>query len=224
MQIITEVKNHPLTFPFKTEAEQFDAPRLQKWTTGEYHRLSELGFFDGKRTELIGGEIIVKHYYYNPTTGETLMGAMSSAHFTGVNLAGEAMRRAFGEGFIISVQCPLDFGEGSEPEPDVAVIVGNTRDFTDALPQTAALIIEVAESSLAFDRGEKASLYASAGILDYWVVNLRDRRLESRRRPIEDVNARFGFSYGDVSIFNENDSASPLANLNVQIAVADLLP
>lgn len=162
MQLVTEAEKYRFVSPFdvETEIEHSDAPRIQKWTKAEYYRLSEMGFLNGKRTELIDGEIIVKYYNQSKSTGKILMSAMSSAHFTAANLAGDVIRKIFQQDFIVSIQCPLDFGENSEPEPDVAVITGNPRDFKNALPKTAALIVEVAESSLTYDRGDKAISYA----------------------------------------------------------------
>lgn len=79
---------------------------------------------------------------------------------------------------------PLNLTPVSQPEPDIAVVKGSARDYAVAHPTTALLVVEVAESTLAFDRGEKASLYAGAGISEYWVLNLVARRLEVSRDPI----------------------------------------
>ncbi|MGH9832619.1 MAG: Uma2 family endonuclease, partial [Blastocatellia bacterium] len=86
------------------------------------------------------------------------------------------------------------------------------------------LVVEIADGSLDFDRGEKASLYAKAGIADYWIVNLQDRQVEVYRRPMVDANARFGFNYADKMIFKEDDPVKPLAKPKASIVVADLLP
>lgn len=114
--------------------------------------------------------------------------------------------------------------EISDPEPDVAVIEGKPEDCKDALPKTAALVIEIADSSLAFDRTEKASLYAKAGVRDYWIVNLKDRRLKVRRRPVEDETAIFGYSYSTLQILAENEIVAPLAKPEAEIKFTDLLP
>jgi Uma2 family endonuclease len=98
------------------------------------------------------------------------------------------------------------------------------RDFKDAHPTTAALVIEVADLSLSYDRTHKASLYAKVGIAGYWIVNWQDRRIEVHRLPIADANAEFSFSYGDKMIFNEGDSVKPLAKPKASVAVVDLLP
>ncbi len=186
-------------------------PRPYRWTREEYYKLGELGFFDDKRVELIEGEVIEMSPIYSP-------------HATSVTLAGDVLREIFGKGWVVREEKPLSLGINSDPEPDLALIAGKPRDFKEAHPSTAALVIEVADSSLLYDRNRKASLYAKAGIADYWIVNLQDRQVEVHRRPIADANAEFGFSYGDKLIFLEDDSVKPLAKPKASIAVADLLP
>lgn len=189
-----------------------EIPRKHRWTHDEYLQAHELGWFANQRAELIEGEIV-----YMP--------AMNVKHFQGVVKSSEALQLIFAKkGFFVSTQCPLNVSEISDPEPDVAVIEGKPEDFKDALPKTAALVIEIADSSLAFDRTEKASLYAKAGVEDYWIVNLKDRRLEVRRRPVEDSTAIFAYSYSTLQILAENEIVSPLAKPEVEIKIADLLP
>jgi Uma2 family endonuclease len=96
--------------------------------------------------------------------------------------------------------------------------------YKDAHPTTAVLIVEVAEASLTYDRTEKASLYAKAGIQDYWGLNLINRRLEVRRTPIVDSTQPFGFGYASVTILTETEFVAPLALAQAKIASADLLP
>src|SRR6185295_11529026 len=164
-----------------------DPPQVHQWTRDEYYKMAEAGLFEGKHVELIEGRIIE-------------MSPMGSAHATGVSLVGDALRSVTGHGFFTRSQMPLDLGDLSEPEPDLAVITGTPRDYTDAHPKTAVLIVEVSESSLDYDRVEKASLYAQAGISDYWVLNLLDRHLEVRRDPIPNQNELYGFGYKSVTI------------------------
>jgi Uma2 family endonuclease len=188
-----------------------DPPRIHQLTRYEYEKMGEVGLFVGKHVELIEGRIIE-------------MSPMGSSHATCVTLIGETLREGFGQDFVVRWQMPLDLGETSEPEPDVAVIPGRARDYALAHPKTAALIVEVAESSLDYDRVEKASLYAKAGIKDYWVVNLVDRWLEVSRDPVPDSSALYGFSYGSAAIHSESDSVSPLGAPQLSMVVRDLLP
>ena len=80
------------------------------------------------------------------------------------------------------------------------------------------------ESTLAFDRRYKGSVAASAGVADYWIVNLVDEVLEIHRRPTPDPSAEFGWRYLDVEVFRTAGRVSPLARPDVTIAVADFLP
>ncbi|MBA2494368.1 MAG: Uma2 family endonuclease [Acidobacteria bacterium] len=215
--------DNPIVF-FSYEESDIEEPSKIKWTREEYYRLSDLGFFNGKRVELIEGEIFVKYTYSEFDEGEYEMSAMSSLHYAGVNVAAEVLREVFKKKFFVAVQCPINVGEDSEPEPDIAVIEGKVRDFKNAIPKTAALVVEISDSSLFFDQTRKASLYARANIQDYWIVDVRNHRLEIYRRPIKDKTMFYGFGYAERLIFNEKDTVSPLAKPDAKIKVADLLP
>jgi Uma2 family endonuclease len=122
------------------------------------------------------------------------------------------------------MQGPLDLRPHSEPEPDVAVVPGRRQDYAVRHPHIALLVVEVSDTSLAQDRGDKASLYAAAGITDYWIVNLVDGQLEVFRNPIADPSQRHGHRYADVIVLARSDRVTPLAFPSVSIPVADLLP
>jgi Uma2 family endonuclease len=124
----------------------------------------------------------------------------------------------------VQTQSPIDLGELSDPEPDVAVIAGEVRDYTAAHPTTAALVVEVADTSFTYDRTTKASLYAKAGLAEYWIVNLVERQLEVYRHPVADPAALFGFSYAEVTRLAATALVTPLAAVSTTMAVADLLP
>jgi Uma2 family endonuclease len=173
--------------------------------------MAEVGLFDGKHVELIEGQVIE-------------MSPMGSPHITAVTLTSEVLRRVLGPGYFVRTQGPLDLGTMSEPEPDVAVIAGAIRDYTHVHPTTAVLIVEVADSSLTYDRTTKASLYAKADIADYWILNLIDRRLEVYRHPIADPEQPYGFGYDEVTRFTASDVVIPLAAEQAVIVVAELLP
>src|SRR6185369_8448859 len=86
----------------------------------------------------------------------------------------------------------------SSPEPDVVVVPGRPADYRHAHPARPPLAIEVSDSSLAFDRQQKGSLFARAGLEDYWIVNLVDRVLEVHRDPAADASAVFGWRYRSI--------------------------
>ena len=186
-------------------------PRQRAWTRDEYDRLTDLGFFQGERLELIEGQIVV-------------MAPMKSPHATATGLADDALRAVIGSGYIIRIQMPFVLGDRSEPEPDVAVVAGPRRAYAAAHPTMAVLLVEVADSSVEYDRKIKGSLYARAGIEDYWIVNLPERQVEVYRRPALDPDAFAGWSYADRHIARAGETVSSLAVPAAVIAVADLLP
>jgi Uma2 family endonuclease len=182
--------------------ENSDDRRL---TREEYERLVIEGFFEpDARIELLEGLLVEKA----PNT---------PPHATGITIGQIALRRVFTEGFEVWTQSPLALTFDSEPEPDVSVIPGTYREYVWGHPTSAVLVIEVAESSLAQDRGVKARLYARAGIPDYWITNLADRCVEVYRVPKDGA-------YTSRIVLREGDFVSPLARQDVKIAIADLLP
>lgn len=186
-------------------------PRVHRWTRDEYYKMSDLGLFGHKRVELIEGQVIE-------------MSPMGSIHATTVALVARAIEPVFGAGHFVRWQMPLAINDISEPEPDVAIIVGDIRDYLQEHPTRAALIIEVADSSLTYDREHKGSLYAKAGIADYWIVNLIDRQLEVYRDPVRDAKTLSGWRYATQIILKAGDGVSPLARPTAVIAVAEVLP
>jgi len=186
--------------------------RLRRWSRVEYERLVECGFFQpGDRVELIGGQLLVAE-------------PQNSPHATAVGLAEDALREAFGRGWVVRVQAPIALDDESEPEPDVAVVPGTRRDYRQGHPQRPVLAVEVADSSLVGDRTIKASLYARAGIADYWIVNLVERLVEVYRDPAPDPRAAYGWAYRRVQRQSEGAVISPLALIGATVAVADILP
>jgi Uma2 family endonuclease len=182
-----------------------------RWTGTEYDRLVQQGHLDHRRVELVNGEILE-------------MSPMSDQHAQGIQLTHYALLSALGlDAYTIQIRCPMRFGERSRPEPDVAVIAGTAREVK-AHPSTALLVIEVSDSTLAYDREVKAPLYAAEAIADYWIVNLADRCVEVHRRPMPDAVSPDGFRYGDVRVFTAGESIAPLAMPAATIAVDDLLP
>lgn len=180
-----------------------------RWSREDYYRLAEEGFFAGKRVMLIEGEIVA-------------MSPQNEPHSRAVSLTSRALEAAYAGAAYARVQMPLDLGQASDPEPDVAVVPGDPR--TDpARPRTALLVVEVADSSLAYDTGDKASLYASGGIADYWVVDLVNSRLVVFRDPKPDPAARFGHAYTSIRYLGRAESVAPLTVPNCPVAVADLM-
>ena len=186
--------------------------QVRRWTRQEYDKMVECGIFPpGERVELIDGEIIE-------------MSPQKSGHATAIRLTEEALRLAFGAGYDVRVQMPLALDPLSEPEPDVAVVRGSPRDYRDAHPASALLVVEVADTTLSYDREQKGSLYARAGVADYWILNLSEGRLEVFRDPIAMAQARYGWIYRTVGYYTAGEQVSPLAAPQAVVPVADLLP
>ena len=184
---------------------------LRRWTRAEYDRLVELGVFEGEPLELIGGQLVVAEPQY-------------PYHSSGISVTEHAIRAVLPRGWFVKTQAPVALDDESEPEPDVAVVQGSPRDYRWEHPVRPVLAVEVAESSLSFDRRRKGSLYARAGIEDYWIVNLVDRILEIYRDPGPDLSAFYGWRYRSVTTLAPPAAASPRAFPSIQIAVSDLLP
>jgi Uma2 family endonuclease len=101
---------------------------------------------------------------------------------------------------------------------------GEHRDYLHGHPSTAALVVEVADSSLGLDRRLKVVLYARAGLPEYWIANLVEGVLEVHREPGPEPETAYGWVYRSVEILRPPASVTPLAAPGSLIPVADLLP
>jgi Uma2 family endonuclease len=178
------------------------APRPLRWTCDEFHRLGDLGLFEGRRAMLINGVILE-------------LGPMNPPHALTLELVDNTLRAAFGTGWRFRSQSPLVLGQDVDPEPDYVVIAGTPRGSTGH-PTTADLVVEVADTSLDFDTNDKRQLYARAGVRDYWVVDINGRRLLVYRDP------QAG-DYATQQAFGPADTVAPLAAPTAAVRVADLL-
>ena len=192
------------------DVPQEDLLRPRRWTTAEYYALSDAGFFDEERVELLDGEIWT-------------LPAHGTPHFSAVRRAVAFLAEVFETGFDFRQQAPMTLEDGTEPEPDVLVVTGSWEDYEGhhPVPSEVRLLIEVSDATLRKDRGEKLRTYARAGIADYWIVNLVNRRLEVYRDP-----ASIDDSYGYKSVMTlfDGDTLAPLSAPGGTVAVADLFP
>ncbi len=189
-------------------------PPLPLWrmTRVRYDRLIDAGIFGPEdRVELLDGLLVARE----PQGGR---------HATAVSLVRGVLEKAFGRSYYVRDEKPIALDDQSEPEPDVAVVPGRPRDHRDAHPSRPVLIVEVADTSLALDRLRKGGLYARAGIADFWVLNLIDEVLEVYREPVPAASARYGWTYGSVSLLRRDALVTPLAAPGARIRVAALLP
>ncbi len=142
-------------------------PLVARLTVEEFHRSAELGIY-GKRAELIRGIVFEK----SPVTAlHRKLSKRLYDHLRDLRLAGH----------VVFHESPLTLRD-SEPLPDVAVVAGEDADFDRQHPTTAQLVIEVAVTSVAFDR-ENAQLFAEAGVPEYWIVLAEKQQVEVYLRP-----------------------------------------
>jgi Uma2 family endonuclease len=145
-----------------------------RFTVHDYHRMGEAGILgEDDRVELIDGDIIT-------------MAPIGQNHAGTVNALAAALFAAFAGKAIVSVQNPVRLDDGSEPQPDFAVLRLRDDFYRSGEPPGPAdvlLLIEVADSSLRFDRAVKVPLYARAGIPEVWIVDLQRRVVEVHRAP-----------------------------------------
>ena len=146
------------------------------FTREEYHRMGEVGILKPTdRVELIRGEIVE-------------MSPIGRRHYAFVNNLSHLLIMGLAGRAIVAVQGPIVLTDDTEPEPDLAVIRRRIPPYKDreAHTEDAFLLIEVAESSLAYDRSTKLRLYAAAGIPEYWVVDCVAESIEVHRTPHAD--------------------------------------
>ena len=154
----------------------------RRFTRAEYHRMAEVGILgEHDRVELIRGEIVEM----SPIGRRHKAFVGNLAQLLIVRLAGRA---------IVWVQSSIALAEDTEPEPDLAVLRRGAVPYKerDAWAEDALLVVEVADSALAYDRSTKLRLYAEAGIPEYWVVDCAAETVEVYRSPGPEV-------YRDVS-------------------------
>jgi Uma2 family endonuclease len=179
----------------------------RRFTVEEYQRMIAAGVFDeDERLELIEGEIIP-------------MAAKSLRHVAGVRRVSKKLGKLLGNRVFISTQDPIQIGNISEPEPNVVVAVPSATDYEDhhPTPPEILLIVEVAETSVSVDRQRKLPLYASAGIQQFCILNLRGQELEDYREPSPE-------GYRHKQTYTAKQSFNLVAFPKVKIKVADLIP
>lgn len=191
-------------------APAIDKPCKRLISAREYQWMAENGLFGSQRVELINGEIIN-------------MPPISEAHAQSVSKVTTKTTIALHEHFVIRCQSPFNAGENGRPEPDIAIVRPDSLS-ADQPPSTAILLVEISKATLEYDRSTKASLYASLGIADYWIVNLVENQVEVCRQPIARASAEFGHDYAIRQIFQRGQSIALLEVPAVSIEVDAMLP
>jgi len=167
-----------------TEPDQL----VHRFTREEYHRMADAGLFSEKRVELLGGRI-----FDMPPQDESHVNSVTDLfHFFSDNLSRDRYR--------VRCQAPVETDKYSEPEPDFAITLVPTK-RSKQHPDTAILVVEVSNTTLARDRN-KAATYARAGVKEYWIVNLKSRTIEQYTQPRAKPTAR----YATRRDFKENEA------------------
>jgi Uma2 family endonuclease len=174
--------------------------RPRRMTRSEYDRLVEQGLFENERVELIGG-IVVE------------MSPIGSRHADPIDVLNRIFVRSLGDRAVVRIQQPFVAGDDSEPEPDAALVPPGR--YADRHPSQAFLIVEVAETSLDYDRETKAMLYAACGVPEYWIVDVNGRSVEIRDTP-------GSAAYQRVSRHAPGEIIAPRAFPDVAVPVGEL--
>lgn len=179
------------------------APRPRRFTVAEYHQMGEAGIFtEDDRVELLAGEI----YEMSPI-GDRHVGAVNPLNeFFVVRLVGTE--------FMVSVQNPIRLGDDSEPQPDLVVMRRGVRGVPDAAD--VLLVVEVADSSRAYDRGKKLPLYAAAGIPEVWLVDVVAKTVERYTEPRGD-------RYRQLVVAERGDTVTSTVLPAIALPIADIL-
>jgi len=145
-----------------------------RYNVGQYLALAECGLLTpDDHVELLDGFIVA-------------MSPSSPFHCATVNKVQNVLQRRLGPDVNLRVQMSFVAGDAYVPEPDIAVVPGTDEDYLRSHPSHAHLIVEVSETSVAYDRLTKSRVYARAGIPCYWIVNVRDGCVEEFREPDAD--------------------------------------
>lgn len=177
-------------------------PRPMLWTRDSFYRLSQAGYFDGRRVQLVEGRIIE-------------MPPQKHAHAYAVSLIADFLRCELAEEYWVREGKPLNLDAENDPEPDVAVVPGKPWEHKDH-PASAALIVEVADSSLKLDQ-RKTKLYATHGVEEYWIVDLSGRRVEIHRKPLPERG-----EYESTTVVAPPQKVSPLVKPSATFGLASL--
>ncbi len=178
----------------------------RKFTIAEYYQMAEAGIFlANDRVELIAGEIIE-------------MSPIGSRHAACVDRLNRLFNRLLASRVIVRVQNPIRLSDRSEPQPDLTLLQPRPDFYAEAHPQPAEvlLLVEVSDTTVEYDREVKIPLYAQAGIVEVWLVNLPEAYIEVYRHPAGD-------RYLEIHRWQRGQNISILAFSDVSFAVNDIV-
>ena len=181
--------------------------KTRRFTVDDYHRMGEVGILaEDDRVELLAGEIIE-------------MSPIGPRHAGSVSRLNTLFSSRLSTRVIVSIQNPILLrAEDSEPQPDMVLLRPRADFYTRSHPeaQDVYLIIEVADTSLEKDREVKFPIYARAGILEAWLLDVSAGHIEVHRQPTPS-------GYGNVSLLHRGEVVTPLAFPDLTLTIDDLL-
>lgn len=172
----------------------------RRFTIHDYHRMAEAGILhEDDRVELIEGEIVE-------------MTPIGARHANSVRKLNQLLSKQVSEEFFVDVQNPIRLDERNEPQPDLAVI--QARDYRESLPmpEDVLLLIEVSDTTLAYDKNVKLPLYAQAGISEVWIVDLTGETIERHTDP-----SRNGYRYTERASRGETLTSATLPDITISV-------
>ena len=182
-------------------------PQIHLWSIADYHQMIEAGILDeDDRVELLEGKIVC-------------MSPQRPFHAASVQRSSRLLFKLLSDRAEIRVQLPVILGNDSEPEPDIAVVRFDDDEYSFRHPEASDiyLLIEVADSTIAKDRNQKARIYAKNQVLEYWILDLQKREVYVFRQPEES-------SYREKLILNSNDSIAIQAFPDAAITLNAMFP
>jgi Uma2 family endonuclease len=183
---------------------RYPVPR-HRLTRRDYYRLAEAGILgEDDRVELLEGQLVD-------------MSPIGPRHALVIDMLNRLLLTALGEQAWLRVQNPIVLDDASEPQPDIALVRLPWNGYPDAHPRPPdiLLLVEVADSSLDFDRGAKLELYARAGIREFWVVDLTTNHVMVHRSPNEG-------RYASMAVVDMSGTVQVQALPDVTISVAQI--
>ena len=178
------------------------------FTVREFEQMAEAGIIRG-RYELVHGEVIE-------------LGAVGNAHSVALQDLYDALRQAWPHQKFVRNQSTHRFDARWAPMPDLALLTQRPVPGAE-IDELPVLVVEVSDETLSYDVGAKRLDYARAGVPEYWVVDVKRRRIRAFRRPDPSaVDAEH--AYLDEIVADAGDTLSPLAIPTLRLAVSDVLP
>jgi len=181
-------------------------PTRRRFTVAEYHQMAEASIFaEDDRVELLEGEIVE-------------MSPIGRIHAAEVIRLTELFVRTFGEAVHVSVQNPIQLAEDTEPQPDMTLLRRRHDFYASAIPgpQDVLLLVEVADTSVAFDRQVKMPLYARSGIAEHWLIDLNQETVTVYRDPGPG-------GYRSTQVIRRGERLAPLSFPDCELTVDSLL-